>query len=133
MTRSGNRQETGLSSSPDACGLSPQLRSFPERSVGYIVGMPPLSPHLFWDVDRESIDPAQHGAWLAKRVLEHGRWSDWQALVAYYGRTGLEEIVTNLRSLEPRAFAFCRAWFDLPASSFRCYASTPFPFPSTVC
>jgi hypothetical protein len=86
--------------------------------------MPPLSSHLFWDVDRESIDPEVHAGWLVKRVLEYGRWSDWQATVAYYGMPRLQAIVTGLRALEPRAFAFCRALFDLPASSFRCSTST---------
>jgi hypothetical protein len=95
--------------------------------------MPPLSAHLFWDVDRATIDPDRHAAWLVKRVLEHGRWSDWQAVVVYYGKAGLVEIVTSVRSLDARAFAFCRAWFDLPASCFRCSATTPFPLPSPSC
>ncbi|MEK7951468.1 DUF6922 domain-containing protein [Luteolibacter soli] len=95
--------------------------------------MPPLSDHLFWDVDRATVDPGHHAPWLVKRVLEQGRWRDWQALVAFYGKPRLEEIVTGLRSLEPRAFAFCRVWFDRPASSFRCSASTPFPHQSASC
>lgn len=95
--------------------------------------MPPLSSHLFWDVDRAGVDPARHASWLAKRVLEHGKWSDWQALVAYYGKANLSEIVVGIRSLEPRAFAFCRAWFELPASRFRCSGTTPFPLLSPTC
>ncbi|MEY4245399.1 MAG: hypothetical protein RLZZ245_2984 [Verrucomicrobiota bacterium] len=85
--------------------------------------MPPLSPHLFWDVRAEEIDFETHGAWLARRVLEYGDWPDWQALVRYYGKDRLAEIVTSIRSLQPRALAFCRVWFDLPTSAFRC--STP--------
>lgn len=91
--------------------------------------MIPLSDHLFWDVDRSGIDPERNAAWLAQRVLEYGRWADWQALVAHYGRPRLAELVTGLRSLQPRALAFCCAWFQLPPSSFRCSASTPFPNP----
>jgi hypothetical protein len=89
-----------------------------------------LSEHLFWDVDRESIDPEKHACWLTQRVLEKGRWSDWQELVATYGRDRLAGLVTDLRSLEPKAFAFCRAWFDLPATAFRCSATTPSPIQS---
>ena len=85
--------------------------------------MPPLSPHLFWDVRAEEIDFETHGAWLARRVLEYGDWPDWQALFRYYGKDRLAEIVTSIRSLQPRALAFCRVWFDLPTSAFRC--STP--------
>lgn len=91
--------------------------------------MTALSDHLFWDVDRSGIDPEPHAGWLAKRVLEYGRWRDWQVLVAYYGKQQLANLVTDLRSLQPRASAFCCAWFQLPPSSFRCSASTPFPNP----
>ena len=91
--------------------------------------MTALSDHLFWDVDRSGIDPERHAAWLAQRVLEYGRWADWQLLVAHYGKPRLADLVTGLRSLQPRALAFCCAWFQLPPSSFRCSASTPFPNP----
>jgi hypothetical protein len=103
------------------------------RLFGMFSVVPPLSDHLFWDVDRSTIDLDRHASWLVKRVLEQGRWRDWQALVAHYGKPRLEEIVANLRSLEPRAFAFCRAWFDRPASLFRCSATTPFPPQSANC
>jgi hypothetical protein len=85
--------------------------------------MPPLSPHLLWDVRAENIDFETHASWLARRVLEYGDWPDWQALVRYYGKDRLAEIVTGIRSLQPRALAFCKVWFDLPSSAFRC--STP--------
>lgn len=86
-----------------------------------------LSPHLFWDVAIDAVDLEQHGAWMARRVLEYGDWSDWQNLVHYYGKSRLAEIVTGIRSLHPQALAFCKIWFDLPASAFRC--STPPQFP----
>ncbi|MES2658653.1 MAG: hypothetical protein V4689_08540 [Verrucomicrobiota bacterium] len=88
--------------------------------------MKALSEHLFWDVDRSGIDPERHAAWLAKRVLEYGRWRDWQILVAHYGKPALAEVVTGLRCLQPKGFAFCCAWFQLPPSSFRCSTSTSF-------
>ncbi len=81
--------------------------------------IPELSPHLFWDVDPQGVDPELHAAWLARRVLEYGRWQDWGKLVDYYGKPRLAQIVTTLRALDPKAFSFCRAWFDLPASAFR--------------
>jgi hypothetical protein len=91
-----------------------------------------LSEHLFWDVDRSTIDPETHAPWLVKRVLEYGRWSDWQTLVAHYGKPRLAETVTTLRSLQPRALAFCQAWFKLPPSAFRCSTSNPSRAPSGI-
>lgn len=78
--------------------------------------MTALSEHLFWDVDRSGIDPERHIAWLTKRVLEYGRWRDWQILVEHYGKAKLADVVVHLRSLRPKAFAFCCAWFQLPAT-----------------
>ncbi len=94
--------------------------------------MTSLSEHLFWDVDRSTIDPEKHAAWLVKRVLEYGRWSDWQALVGQYGKPRLAKIVVTIRSLQPRAFAFCQAWFQLPPTAFRCSTSTPSRTPSEI-
>jgi hypothetical protein len=85
-----------------------------------------LSEHFLWDVDRTGVDPERHASWLSKRVLEYGRWSDWQILVSHYVKPRLTELVISLRSLQPRTFAFCCAWFELPPSSFRCSASMPF-------
>lgn len=89
--------------------------------------MHPLPAHLFWDVRAEEIDPERHAAWLARRVLEYGDWPDWQTLVRYYGKERLAGIVSSIRSLNPRALAFCKIWFDLPASAFRCSTSPQFP------
>jgi len=85
--------------------------------------MQALSDHLFWDVDRSQVDPDKHGAWLAQRVLEHGRWSDWKLLATYYGKERLGQLVMSLRCIDPRSFAFCCAWSQLPPESFRCHKS----------
>ena len=79
-----------------------------------------LSPDLFWDVRVDDIDLEKHAVWLARRVLEYGDWPDWQKLVRYYGRARLSGIVTEIRSLQPRALAFCKVWFNLPECAFRC-------------
>ena len=68
-----------ISTTPDECA------SVEAESVLHSP-MPPLSEHLFWDVDRSSIDLERHVRWLVKRVLEYGRWRDWQTIVAHYGK-----------------------------------------------
>ncbi len=77
--------------------------------------VPPLSPHLFWDTDPAGVDPERHASWLVKRVLEYGRWRDWQVLVKHYGRERLAEIASGIRSLDPRAAAFAHAYLSTAA------------------
>ena len=85
-----------------------------------------LSAHLFWDVDRTEVDWERHAAWLVNRVLEYGRWRDWQILIEYYGKPELARIAVGLRTLQPRTFAFCCAYFQLSPSDFRCFTSPQF-------
>lgn len=92
-----------------------------------------LSAHLFWDCVSDAIEPERHASWLTKRVLEYGRWGDWQILVEEYGKERLAEIVGGLRSLDPKAAAFCCAYFDLPSTFLRCSITSRFPKPSTSC
>ena len=82
-----------------------------------------LSNHLFWDVNRDDIDLEKHASWLTRRVLEYGRWADWQILVSEYGKPRLAELASELRTLSPKTLAFCCACFDLPKSAFRCSVS----------
>lgn len=87
---------------------------------------PALSPHLFWDVDAATIDWEKKAGWIAQRVLEYGKWSDWQAIVKLYGRPRLRELVTSRRSLDPRVRAFCQAWLQIPKAASRCSTKTAF-------
>ena len=95
--------------------------------------MASLSPHLFWDTAPEAVDLHHHARWLTKRVLEYGRWQDWQILLEEYGRSRLAEIVLGIRALDPRAAAFCRAFFALSPSALRCFNTNPSPTPSASC
>lgn len=94
--------------------------------------VPALSPHLFWDTDPDQVDFDRHASWLVKRVLEYGRWRDWQLLVRTYGKARLAEIVPGIRSLDPRAASFARTFLSLPSPS-TCSNSTPSPQTSGNC
>ncbi len=53
----------------------------PPRHLCYTETMEPwiqsLSETLFWDVDKNNINPSTHTRWLLERVLERGQWEDW--------------------------------------------------------
>ncbi|GAA5484473.1 DUF6922 domain-containing protein [Haloferula sargassicola] len=78
--------------------------------------MPPFSPHLFWDTDPAGVDVERHAPWLVKRVLEYGRWRDWQLLLETYGKPRVHEIASGIRSLDSKAAAFVRAYFPPPTT-----------------
>ncbi|QQS29540.1 MAG: hypothetical protein IPM47_00905 [Sphingobacteriales bacterium] len=81
----------------------------------------PLSDSLFWDVDKNSIDPEKHAAFIVERVMHLGTLDDFFAIKAYYGKPKLKKITKQLRYLDVRVLNFCSVYFRTPLNQFRCY------------
>ena len=80
-----------------------------------------FSPHLFWDVPKESVDLEKHSQFIVKRVLEYGLIGDWEFIREYYGLQKIVEIAKNFRTLEPRALSYLSVISKTPREEFRCY------------
>jgi hypothetical protein len=42
------------------------------------ISLKDFSPHLFWDVDAETLDLEKHKTYIIRRVMEYGKLNDWQ-------------------------------------------------------
>lgn len=82
-----------------------------------------FSSHLFWDVDRASIDLVENAPYVVQRVLEYGLFEDWKLLREYYGLERIVSVCKNLRTLEPRALSFISTISQTPQEQFRCYST----------
>jgi hypothetical protein len=82
-----------------------------------------LSPHLFWDVDRNKLDPNAGSRFIIKKVLEYGLWEDWLLIKHFYGLETITEVVKNLRELDPKTLSFIASISQIPREEFRCYTT----------
>ena len=64
-----------------------------------------LSSNLFWDVDKEQVNPEIHSRWLIERVLQRGFWEDWLLIRDYYGKERLNKLRPSLK-LDKKAANF---------------------------
>ncbi len=80
-----------------------------------------FSQHLFWDVDRNSLDVEQHKMFIVQRVLGYGMVSDWKLIKQLYGEDGIKQVVLTSRYLDKKTLGFCSAYFNEPLTKFRCY------------
>lgn len=80
-----------------------------------------LSPHLFWDIDRDQFDDEQNSAQLISRVLECGELSDWCAIRDHYGLDRIASDCKKLRTMAPEALSFVCAMTDTQKEDYRCY------------
>jgi hypothetical protein len=80
-----------------------------------------LRQNLFWDTDINSIDLQKHKASVIERIVVRGRWDEFKALLQFYGKPTVREVLLNARWLDKRTLAFCSAIFETPVTEFRCY------------
>lgn len=73
------------------------------------VDLAALSPALFWDVSRQSVDWGEHRGWLVQRILTRGTWEDWQLVAGALSREELRELEPRLK-LPPRERNFLENW-----------------------
>lgn len=92
-----------------------------------------LSQHLFWDIDRASLDFTVHKKFVVQRVLEYGLLSDWLTITRYYGKDEIGKIGLTLRRLDRRALAFLSAYTGIPKDEFLCYTTKPLTHPHWPC
>ena len=80
-----------------------------------------LRQSLFWDVDVQTIDLQKHRMSVIERVTQRGRWEEFKALLAYYGKDTVQDSLLKVRYLDKKTLAFCSTFFDIPKQMFRCY------------
>lgn len=80
-----------------------------------------LSPHLFWDIDKECADMDSCPSQIIQRVLEYGTLDDWELIVAYYGLDKIVDECRSLRTLDAKALSFICCISHTDKTQYRCY------------
>lgn len=80
-----------------------------------------FSEHLFWDVERESLDYEKDKSYIIKQVLEYGLLNDWRVLLKQYGLAVIAGAAKNFRELDAKTASFVSALTGIPKEDFRCY------------
>jgi len=87
-----------------------------------------FSKHLFWDVDRSTLNLETHKSYIIKQVLEYGLMNDWKLIQKHYGIKQIAQESTTYRELDKKALSFIAFLSQTPIQDFRCYnyqQSTP--------
>lgn len=80
-----------------------------------------LSNHIFWDIDKKSLDYNKHIRFVVERVLTLGNISDWREIKSFYGLKKIKEEAIQIRVLDKKTLNFLSLILNVPAEEFRCY------------
>ena len=95
--------------------------------IGYVnrINIKDLSPHLFWDVEIDSINTDEHKQFIVQRVLQYGLLSDWVQIYHQFGLTEITSISMHIKELDPKSLAFISAISKMPKEKFICFTTKP--------
>lgn len=88
-----------------------------------MINIEDFSKHLFWDVDKNTLDLEKHKRYIINRVLDYGLMKDWRLIHEYYGIDRIGEIATEIRDLDPKSLSFVSLLSGIPIDKFRCYTN----------
>ncbi len=80
-----------------------------------------LSSHLFWDIDKHSLESEKSKKTIVKRVLQYGKIEDWHILVKMYGVNEIAFISKSLRDLDMKSASFVSLLSNTSINDFACY------------
>ncbi len=80
-----------------------------------------LSPHIFWDVDVQSIDMEKNGVFVLQRVLQYGILKDWVLLKSIMGVDNIKAFAIQLPTLDDVSISFLSNLYKIDKSEFKCY------------
>lgn len=86
-----------------------------------IAPKPAISPRVFWDTDVSTLDYDKDKLYVMDKVLNYGVWSDFVAMMKYYGKDVVTREVVRLPYLKKDVLNFLCFYFGLKPAQFECY------------
>jgi hypothetical protein len=83
-----------------------------------------LTPALFWDVDRATVDPEKHSRFIIPRIMDRGTREDVREVMRFYGNDVVREVLLTAPALHKKTIAYFACKFDVPRDHFRAYRKT---------
>jgi hypothetical protein len=80
-----------------------------------------FSPHIFWDVDVQSVDLEKNGVFVLQRVLQYGILKDWLLLKSIMGAENIKALAVQLPTLDDVSISFLSNLYKIDKSEFKCY------------
>jgi len=89
-----------------------------------------LSDYLFWDYNKNLLDPDIDRNLILERVYSMGTENDEREALNYYGTNLIKNSILNIKYLDKKTLNYLSIVFNIPKEEFKCYkyslSETPF-------
>ena len=80
-----------------------------------------LSKYLFWDCNREMLDPKADRNLILERVFTRGTENDEKEIFNYYGKDLVRNAVLDIKYLDKKTLNYLSIILNIPKEKFGCY------------
>jgi hypothetical protein len=80
-----------------------------------------LSEYLFWDYDRNKLDPNTDRNLILERVFSRGTENDEKEILNYYGKSLIKNAIVDIKYLDKKTLNYLSIVFSIPKEEFKCY------------
>ena len=80
-----------------------------------------LSNYLFWDYDKNMLDPNIDKNLILERVFTRGTENDEKEVFNYYGKDIIKQAVLHIKYLDKKTLNYLSTIFNISKEDFECY------------
>ena len=80
-----------------------------------------LSDNLFWDCNKDMLDPNIDKNLILERVFTRGTENDEKEVFNYYGKNLIKQAVLNIKYLDKKTLNYLSIILNIPKEDFKCY------------
>jgi len=80
-----------------------------------------LSPHLFWDMNLNSLDSDFNKTIIIERVFDRGDLNDIKIVINLYGIEAIKAEIIKAGNLDKKTLNWASNFLKIPKNKFRCY------------
>jgi len=80
-----------------------------------------LSDYLFWDCNKNVLDPDIDKKLILERVFSRGTENDERTIFSYYGTNLIKTTVLDIKYFDKKTLNYLSIIFNIPKEEFRCY------------
>lgn len=82
--------------------------------------IPPKIKRLFWDVEKEIVNPKLHQAYIIRRIMDYGNIDDVKWMLKQYSPAEIIDVVKKSRGLSRRSAWFWAHYFRISPEEVEC-------------
>lgn len=80
-----------------------------------------LSSHLFWDVNKETLDWDKHLRLIVERVIQRGTYKNLLLIEKVYGKEKISDVIKHLPFLTTKDMMFVHRYYNIALEDLKCY------------